>query len=109
MRYEWPGNVRELQNVVERAYYLASPPVIMACDLPPAIQAAVERSQRMNWYHLPYRDAKEKVFESFEKDYLHYQLCKYDWNISRTADACEIDRRTIHRLINKFNLRQDTD
>ncbi len=104
-KYDWPGNVRELQNVIERAYYLATPPVISSTDLPAHLQTRNGRQRGRDWNHLKYREAKEIVLEEFEKDYLKYQLKKYDWNISRTAEACEIDRRTIHRLINRFDLK----
>jgi DNA-binding NtrC family response regulator len=33
--YRWPGNVRELRNVVQRAYVMASGPVIDTAWLPP--------------------------------------------------------------------------
>lgn len=103
--YQWPGNVRELQNVIERTYYLASPPIIRVNDLPSYLYQRNNQKQEFNFDILSYRDAKEKVLEKFEHDYLKTQLMKYDWNISRTADACGIDRRTIHRLIRKYNLK----
>ena len=55
--------------------------------------------------NLSYKEAKDQVLENFEKNYLLIQLKKNDWNISRTADSCGIDRRTIHRLINKYELK----
>lgn len=105
--YHWPGNVRELQNVIERAYYLAEPPSIEVNELPDYIveQSMVKKSSA--WLDKDYKDAKNLAMEDFEQEYLKHQLDKYDWNISRTADACKIDRRTIHRLINRFNLAKD--
>ena len=47
------------------------------------------------------------TMEEFEKEYLKHQLDKHDWNISKTAETCEIDRRTIHRLIKRFNLSKE--
>ena len=104
-KYDWPGNVRELQNIIERAYYLATPPAITSNDLPAHLQTPNSRQRGRDWNHLKYKEAKELVLEAFEKDYLKYQLEKYNWNISQTAEACAIDRRTIHRLINRFNLK----
>jgi two-component system response regulator HydG len=103
--YQWPGNVRELQNVIERTYYLATPPVIKASDLPSYLISEQQNEESENWMNLSYKDAKEKILENFEKNYLLVQLKKNDWNISRTADSCGIDRRTIHRLINKYDLK----
>ncbi|HTY82761.1 MAG TPA: sigma-54 dependent transcriptional regulator [Silvibacterium sp.] len=38
MEYPWPGNVRELENSVERAFALATGPVLQAGDLPTQLQ-----------------------------------------------------------------------
>lgn len=103
--YEWPGNVRELRNVIERTYYLATPPTICHNDLPMKIAKYHLENNRQKWDQLTYKEAKEMVLEKFEKEYLRHHLKKHKWNISRTANICDIDRRTIHRLINKFNLR----
>ncbi len=106
-QYHWPGNVRELQNIIERSYYLAEPPIITPEDLP--IHAHNNRNDhlvgRHDWENLSYHEAKELVIEEFERRYLRAQLEKHGWNISRTAASCGIDRRTIHRLINKYKLR----
>ena len=103
--YQWPGNVRELQNVIERTYYLATPPVIKVNDLPSYLIDNRQNGGAEDWMNLSYKEAKDQVLENFEKNYLLIQLKKNDWNISRTADSCGIDRRTIHRLINKYELK----
>ena len=105
MNYHWPGNVRELQNVVERTYYLASPPLITKPDLPSYLNKDQPLELQFDWERLSFKDAKDRVLENFERDYLRIQLKKFDWNISKTAEACGIDRRTIHRLINKYQLK----
>ncbi len=105
--YQWPGNVRELQNVIERAYYLADPPFITAKDLPSHLDSLDKTRPNEKWLNLSYKDAKNVAMEQFEKNYLSNHLEKNDWNISKTAEECGIDRRTIHRLINKFNLKNE--
>lgn len=107
LEYDWPGNVRELQNVIERSYYLATPPVIRLSDLPANLSSGSRLQKPNSWINLRYREAKEKVFEDFERDYLSYQLDKHNWNISQTARWCGMDRRTIHRLIKKFGLERN--
>ena len=102
---QWPGNVRELQNTIERSYYLASPPHIKIRDLPSSISGDRLSLPESKLQELSYHEAKEQVLEDFEKNYLKIQLSKNDWNISKTAESCGIDRRTIHRLINKYGLK----
>lgn len=104
-QYPWPGNVRELQNVIERTYYMASSPAIRSTDLPSYLTQELNQKSMPNLENLSFKEAKEQILENFEKEYLEINLRKYDWNISRTAEACGIDRRTIHRLIKKYRLK----
>jgi transcriptional regulator with PAS, ATPase and Fis domain len=101
--YAWPGNVRELQNIISRAYFLCSSSVIQNADIPlPISSQIITLDQKM--LNLSYKDAKDYVLEKFEIEYLTHQLKKYKGNISKTANSCGIDRRSIHRLIKKYNI-----
>jgi len=53
---------------------------------------------------LPYKEAKERVLDKFEVAYLSYHLRINNGNISKTAESCGLDRRSIHRLIKKYNI-----
>lgn len=101
--YPWAGNVREMQNIVGRAYFLSVDQIIHRNDLPIPQQ---DKSIAINREILssPYKDAKELVLEKFEVEYLTHYLKKNQGNISRTAEECGLDRRSIHRLINKYNI-----
>lgn len=103
INYDYPGNVRELQNIISRAFYLSIGNVIQKSELPiPGANA--EKDIYESLYSLPFQVAKEKVLEDFEVKYLKYNLALNNNNISKTAEACGIDRRTIHRLLNKYNI-----
>ena len=52
----------------------------------------------------PYKKAKEMITEKFEIDYLTHHLKDNNGNISKTAEECGLDRRSIHRLIKKYNI-----
>ncbi|MFC2103695.1 sigma 54-interacting transcriptional regulator, partial [Bacteroidota bacterium] len=101
--YSWPGNVRELQNIIGRMYYLCSGPIIQSDDLPIPIS---DRNKRIGaeFLNLKYKKAKDQVLEKFEIEYLSYHLKQNEGNISRTAELCGMDRRTIHRLIKAYNI-----
>ncbi|MEJ2543219.1 MAG: sigma-54 dependent transcriptional regulator [Calditrichaceae bacterium] len=103
LEYPWAGNVREMQNIIGRAYFLSVDQIIHRRDLPIPQQ---DKSIAINREVLasPYKDAKEMVLEKFEVEYLSYYLKKNEGNISRTAEECGLDRRSIHRLINKYNI-----
>ena len=47
-----------------------------------------------------YRSAKEE----FEKEFLVQKLEENEWNISRTAEAIEIERSNLHRKIKSYGI-----
>lgn len=107
--YFWPGNVREVQNMIGRAYFLSTNGLIERSDLPIPASAAESNFDR-SLLSPTYKEAKEKTIELFEVEYLTHHLKRNKGNITKTAEVCGLDRRSIHRLINKYNIiYQDED
>ena len=113
-RYAWPGNVRELQNVIERACALAEGPTVTVKDLPDHVLHAIPRPAAVSEAvaavpsaegDLTLKDAKERWLQVLEVAYLRDLLARHDGNVSSAAKAAGIDRKTFHRLINKYDLR----
>jgi len=104
--HEWKGNVRELEHVIERALVLAADDCLLPEDLPQNIQAvSAEGSSSPGVYiDLPFKDAKGKLIEDFERRYIVEVLGKYQGNISRAAVHSGIDRRSLHRLLAKYDI-----
>jgi two-component system nitrogen regulation response regulator NtrX len=42
--------------------------------------------------------------DEFEKEFILQKLKEYDWNVSRTADAIEIERSNLHRKMKAFGI-----
>jgi DNA-binding NtrC family response regulator len=116
--YRWPGNVRELQNVIERACALADGDRVRVADLPdyvvggggPVVVAAggagaTVEAERATGQGLSLKDAKEQWMGVLEASYLRELLARHDGNVSAAAKAAGIDRKTFHRLINKYDLK----
>ncbi len=115
--YPWPGNVRELQNIIERACALAEGETHHAratcpstCWRRPACRrrppaASVTDQALASGADLSLKDAKERWLQVLEASYLRDLLDRHDGNISAAAKAAGIDRKTFHRLINKYQLR----
>ena len=101
--YYWPGNVREVQNIMGRAYFLSSNGIVERQDLPIPVSGDESNNDRAV-LNPPYKEAKEKTIEKFEVEYLTHHLKMNKGNITRTAEVCGLDRRSIHRLINKYNI-----
>ncbi|MDR2486111.1 MAG: sigma-54 dependent transcriptional regulator [Treponema sp.] len=111
--YHWPGNVRELQNLAKRILVLHSGGHIgerALMDLlqqsPATLKNQPNASPETGFsdiLDLNYTGAKE----SFEKQYLEYQLSKNDGIISRTAEAIGIYPSNLHNKLKKYKIRTE--
>ncbi len=103
---EWKGNIRELEHVLERAVILASGEAVQPADLPQQIRSAEAGFQTPQTFllSLPFKEAKERLIEDFERRYIEDILQKYHGNVSRAAEHSGIDRRSLHRLLAKHHL-----
>ena len=93
-QYDWPGNVRELENAIERAVVISKKRLLGPEEfsfLAPHLLAAAET------YSL----------EKTQIAHLHKVLKEFDWNITKAAQALEINRVTLHKKIKKYELRPD--
>ena len=93
-QYDWPGNVRELENAIERAVVIGKKRRLDPEEfsfLAPHLSAAAET----------YSLEKTQVAHLFKV------LKEFDWNITKAAQALEINRVTLHKKIKKYDLRPD--
>ena len=104
---EWRGNVRELQNVIERALILSDGELIQPGHLPDSVRKidTVSGSDSAEYrLDLPFKDAKERLIENFERRYIVDVLKNFKGNVSRSAEHSGIDRRSLHRLLAKYQI-----
>jgi len=97
MVHTWPGNVRELEHVIERAVVLAHGSTIQTSDLVLSRLDHAEKQESL-------RQAKAKIVESFEKNYIQGLLLAYKGNISRAAQAAQKNRRAFWQLIRRHQI-----
>jgi DNA-binding NtrC family response regulator len=57
---------------------------------------------------LPFKEAKEKLIEGFERDYLSGLIERCEGNISRASREAGIDRVYLRKLLRKHGLDQRT-
>lgn len=105
--YSWPGNVRELQNLMERLISLSTGGEIGIEELPEELVHS--RPVLDGWRpelraDRPFHEAKADAVAAFEKAYLAELLARHGWNISQAAREAGIDRKTIHRMLVKYEL-----
>jgi DNA-binding NtrC family response regulator len=106
--HDFPGNVRELENALRRAVALSSGGLITIDCLPreiavarvkPATQESPERRLV----------ADRPNMEELQRRYLQLILEETGWNRRRAAAVLDLDRRTIQRLIARYQLHGASD
>lgn len=94
--YSWPGNVRELSHALERAVVLCRDDLLTASDLPLAVVAA----QPSLAPAIP--DSDRPTLAELKRRYVQLVLAEQEGNVTRTARILGVDRRSLHRMIDRF-------
>ena len=104
--YSFPGNVRELENALTRAVALASNRLVTIECLPPQIASSSAKSKASS-KSLELEAgiiADRPMMEELQRRYLRLVLEESGGNRRRAAQILGLDRRTIQRLIARYQL-----
>jgi DNA-binding NtrC family response regulator len=102
--YEWNGNVRELESAVEYAALRARGTEITPEDLPAKLQtAAVRASAARSPLASLYADLPP--LDELERRYLLHVLEATHGNRTRAAEVLGVDRRTLYRMAERFQIK----
>jgi len=98
--YPWPGNVRELKNIMERIIIMTPQSRIDIYDLPDALLNRTLLSQAGQEEAYSLQGAREK----FEKEFILQKLVENKGNVSRAAQALQIERSNLYRKIRQLGI-----
>jgi DNA-binding NtrC family response regulator len=101
-RYSWPGNVRELENVIERAVIVAKTDTITDVEhflTGEGVPARVDLA-------LPFRDAKARVVEDFERAYIAGVLEAHGGKLTAAAKHADMDPKNFSEKLKLYGLRK---
>jgi DNA-binding NtrC family response regulator len=109
-QHAWPGNVRELRNVIERACALCHGDRLEIDETfevhpiseEPAAGGGVDLD-------LPFKQAKARVIDAFEREYIQALLKRHKGNLSAASRSAEVDRKHFRELLRKHGLRESPD
>lgn len=104
--YDWPGNVRELRNIIERLVIMTPGKVIPPEQIPDSIAGTAHGhggdAARQGSLHEP--NSLREAREEFEREFILQKLEENGWNISRTADAIELERSNLYRKMKSYGI-----
>ncbi len=98
-RFDWPGNIRQLQNAIERAKIMADANIIRRQDLPPETLAPPTCRAHSS-------ETISDDLAAIEKAHVVDVLEREGGNKARAARALGINRRSLYRLLDKYELRR---
>ncbi|WP_298266497.1 sigma-54 dependent transcriptional regulator [Geobacter sp.] len=103
-RYDWPGNVRELRNIVERLVIMTTGRVITPGHLPESVAASPHHGAAGRPGGAMETSSLREAREGFEKEFIIQKLEEHGWNISRTAEAIELERSNLYRKMKSYGI-----
>jgi DNA-binding NtrC family response regulator len=105
LSHDWPGNVRELESAIVRAVHLAQNGVVEPHDLNLLGAEAPDPPAPAPDEGLPpYKSAKRRVVEAFERRYVTRLMTEHRGNVSRAARAAGKERRDLGKLLKRHGL-----
>jgi two-component system response regulator HydG len=99
LNHDWPGNVRELRNAIERMVVLARGDKLTVRDIPPDIRERKRLSRSGN------ANGDDLSLDHAEKRLIEEALKNSGGNRTEAARQLGISRRTLHRKLNEYGLR----
>ena len=96
LRHGWPGNVRELRNALDYAVAVARYDHIGDDDLPESVHPARKAQQA--------EESPASLWEDAERRHIEVVLRSVRGNRSQAALLLGIDRKTLHRKLDRFGI-----
>lgn len=109
MEYDWPGNVRQLHNLMERLYIICPENTVREDDL--YFDHSALKGKRKDIFqsllNLPLKEARRRLLEEFEIDFLKHYLTIYNGNISKIAQKVGESREGLSKKIKRYGLKKN--
>jgi len=100
LTFRWPGNVRELKNIVERLMITNDKEKIDYEDI--ELPGSKDLKEFMELFN---KNVSLNEFQNeSEKIFLLKMLNDYKFNITQAADAMQIQRSHVYKLMTKYNI-----
>jgi len=104
-RHHWPGNIRELRNYLEQLVILRAAPTLPDPTGDGVLGSTSNGASFADLHQLPWRTAKNRLIERFERDYLAHLLDQTAGNVAEAARRAGVDRGTLFRSIRRHGIK----
>ena len=98
MNYSWPGNIRELEHTLEHAFIVCRGDAITVDHLPRNIKDVISAK------FIHHRDR-----EKGEPEIILQTLDKTAWNKAKASRLLGIDRKTLYRKMEKYQIKDPVE
>jgi DNA-binding NtrC family response regulator len=100
VQMNWSGNVRELRNAVERLVIMTPAPEIGPGDIGQFTSGKRDEVEGILQTSGSFQEFKDRT----EAAFIRHQLELHNWNVSKTAEALEMERSNLYTKIKKYGL-----
>ncbi len=100
-KYSWPGNIRELENIIERCVVVSTGSIINSVCLPEEIMTCLEDGVKSSGS----LDSLADSIKNKEAEVILDALNQTSNNKTQAAELLGISRRSLHRKLEKYNLK----
>ena len=113
--HQWRGNVRELRSAVEQALLLTPGAEITEADLfghaPPSsvLGALSGEAMTADAALLSFREAKDRMVENFEREFLQRALRRHDGNITKAAEEVGMYRQNFQQKMKELGIKSSDE
>ena len=103
-RRHWEGNIREMENIIIQGILFSSGEVIQPSDV--GLQAAPKTGGVWDeaLQGLPYKTAKEKTLQHFNRAYIGHLLAINKGNVTQAAHASGMERQALQQIMRRYDI-----
>jgi DNA-binding NtrC family response regulator len=114
--HQWKGNVRELRSALEQGLLLAPGPEITPTDLLGQVNEQLgtgPQDSAVTTLHsstpLSFREAKDRMVETFERDFLQQALRRHGGNITKAAEEIGMYRQNFQQKMRELGIKSSDE
>ncbi len=109
VNHQWAGNIRELENMIIRGILFSATDKIYPADSGfSPVESSVKEGAKEILHQLPYKEAKEKMLQNFNDQYIGHKLSATGGNVTQAAKMSGLERQALQQIMKRYNIDSET-